>query len=258
MPSMKSSIKAIMVKIFDPLATRLGYNQRDANIENEGTKNGLLNNFYQTLRSIGFIPEHIVDIGANRGTWTRKVLEYFPNAYYTLVEPQAWMKKDIQDLLEKNNKIQFHGVGAGEKQGSFKFTIVDRDDSCSFAYTEEEAKKLGFEQVEVPVVTLNEFLPSTTLPIPDIIKIDAEGLDIGVLKGASDYFGKTEVFMVEVGVVNKIFDNSFLKMVNFMDEQGYRLFDITDLNRPFETKVLWLAELVFVRKNAVIDSRKFV
>ena len=64
--------------------------------------------------------------------------------------------------------------------------------------------------------------------------------------------------MVEAGIVNKIFINSFLNVINFMDVNGYRLFDITDLNRPFDVKVLWLVELVFVRKNGVLDLKSFV
>ncbi|MFZ3273450.1 MAG: FkbM family methyltransferase, partial [Lutibacter sp.] len=132
------------------------------------------------------------------------------------------------------------------------------DDSCSFRYTEEEAKVAGFEQIEIPVVTLNKLLADSDLPIPDIIKIDAEGLDLEVLKGASNLFGKTEIFMVEAGVVNKIFDNSFLKLINFMDQNNYRLFDITDINRPFQPKVLWLVELVFVKKDGYIDSQVIV
>ena len=104
-------------------------------------------------------------------------------------------------------------------------------------------------------MTLNQLLKDSALPNPDIIKIDAEGLDIEVLKGASNYFGKTEIFMVEAGVVNKSFDNSFLKLINFMDENGYRLFEITDLNRPTEPRVLWLVELVFAKKGGLIDSQ---
>jgi hypothetical protein len=76
-----------------------------------------------------------------------------------------------------------------------------------------------------------------------------------VLNGASNYFGKTEIFMVEAGVVNKSFDNSLLKLMNYMDEKGYRLFEITDLNRPYQPKVLWLVELVFVLKGGKIDSQ---
>jgi len=252
---MKKRIK----RTFKLFLRKLGYNlsrvstatvQIDVN-----SKNLLLSNFYNTLKKINFEPKHIVDIGANHGTWTRDALRYFPHAYYTLLEPQSWLKESIADILEINPNVQFYPVGAGEKSGSFLFTILDRDDSCSFRYTKEEALEAGLKQIEIPVVTLNEFLSESKKLIPDIIKIDAEGLDIEVLKGASNFFGKTEIFMVEAGVVHKSFDNSFLKLINFMDENGYRLFEITDLNRPFELKVLWLAELVFVKKYGFIDSQ---
>jgi hypothetical protein len=135
---------------------------------------------------------------------------------------------------------------------------MDRDDSCSFKFSEEEAKDNGYKQIEIKVITLNDYVKDlVNIPYPDLIKIDAEGLDIEVLEGASDLMGKTEVFMVEVGVVNKSFDNSIKKMINYMDENGYNLFDITDLNRPFDPSVLWLMELVFVKKGGIIDSYKF-
>ena len=49
---------------------------------------------------------HIVDIGANHGTWTRETLKYFPDAFYTLIEPQKWLQPSFQDLLDSNSKIK--------------------------------------------------------------------------------------------------------------------------------------------------------
>ena len=254
---MKKKLKKILTILFNPFASKLGFiaNKEAVDINQ---KNNLLNNFYTILHRIGFKPKHIVDIGANHGTWTKEALNHFPDAYYTLLEPQYWMKESIDDLLKSNPKITFHGVGAGAKEGSFKFTIVDRDDSCSFRYTETEARAQGYKQIEIPVVTLNNLLIKSELPFPDLIKIDAEGLDIEVLQGANSFFGKTEIFMVEAGVVNKEFDNSFLKLITFMDNNGYRLFEITDLNRPFPLSVLWLVELVFIKKGGFVDSYKFI
>lgn len=248
-------------KILKKTLSKLGYQLSKINTEktiNQNHKNELLYNFYDILKRINFQPNHIVDIGANHGTWTREALKYFPNAYYTLIEPQSWLAESIKDILDTNDKVKFHPFGAGEKEGSFQFTIVDRDDSCTFKYTEEEAKAAGYKQIEIPVITLNGLLSTSELPIPDIIKIDAEGLDLEVLKGADHFFGKTEIFMVEAGVVIKSFDNSLLALTTFMDEKGYRLFEITDLNRPFVPRVLWLVELVFVKKGGIIDSYEFV
>ena len=256
---MKKLIRDILTKILNPIIIRLGY-VHWSNVTAEKNifdKNSLLEVFFRNIEGMGFTPKHIIDIGANHGTWTRETLKYFPHANYTLVEPQAWLKPSLQDLLDSNSKITFNPFGAGAKSGSFMFTIVDRDDSCSFRYTEEEAKAGGFKQVEIPIVTLNEIQQKyNSLPFPDMVKIDAEGLDIEVLDGASHLLGKTEVFLMEASVFCKEFDNTVLKMVKYMDDKGYNLFEITDLNRPVKPNVLWLVELAFVKKGGIVDSYK--
>ena len=221
------------------------------------TKEELLGNFFSLLIEAGFSPRHIVDIGANHGTWTRYALKYFPQANYTLLEPQGELKDSINDILVDNSKVKFHPLGAGASAGTLGFSMVGRDDSCTFAISEEEAKEKGYTQRNVSVVALNEFLPTTLLPNPELIKIDAEGFDLEVLRGATNYLGKTEVVLVEAGVVNKNFNNSILAVLNFMDSYGYRLFEITDINRPLTKPVLWLTELAFVKKGGIIDSVDF-
>jgi FkbM family methyltransferase len=161
----------------------------------------------------------------------------------------------LKDILAGNPKVKFYPLGAGSTKGFFKFTISDRDDSSTFLPSEKEANEMGLKQIDVEVVALNEFIKEHKLPVPEIIKIDAEGLDLEVLKGASEYFGKTEIFMVEAAVVSKYIKNDIAVVITYMKENGYKLFDITDLNRPFHPRVLWLVELVFIRENGFIDSQ---
>lgn len=169
-----------------------------------------------------------------------------------MVEPQNWLKNSFEDLLQNPN-IKYEPCGAGKEDGSFLFTISDRDDSSSFIYSKEEAEKNGFKQIEIPVYTVNNLCKKYNLK-PDLIKIDAEGLDIEVLDGASDWFGKTEVFMVEATIRSKAYPNTLQKMINYMDSKGYEVFDFTDLNRPFEPNILWLVEIVFVKRGGIIDK----
>jgi FkbM family methyltransferase len=187
--------------------------------------------------------------------WTREALKFFPNSLYTLLEPQVSLKAFMEDLLI-NPKVKLHSIGAGSRSGILKLSVGKSDAESTFRYNEKDAKHLGLNQIDVPVVTLNEFLRDESFPVPDIIKIDAEGLDLEVLKGSSNFFGKTEIFMVEVGVAIGEFDNSFLKVMNFMDANGYKLFEITHLNRWGLYGVLGLAELCFIRKKGFIDSQK--
>ena len=72
-----------------------------------------LEKFFASLQRLAFKPRHIVDVGANRGHWTRTALRYFPDAHFTLLEPQLAMKELMRDLLESNPRIQLHSVGAG-------------------------------------------------------------------------------------------------------------------------------------------------
>jgi FkbM family methyltransferase len=226
-------------------------------VANKSEKNNLIDNAFELLRNAGFNPTHIIDVGANHGTWTREVMTYFNNACYTLIEPQAQMKESVADLLN-TNRVVFMPIGVGSTPGYFNLTIAERDDSCSFRLSEEEAKKRGLQQVKVEVDTLDNIVKNSSFGMPQLIKIDAEGLDIEVLKGAQTLFGTTEVFLVEASVVSPAFENTVQNVINIMDGYGYKLFEITDLNRPFEKRVLWLVELMFVKKGGQIDSNKWI
>lgn len=249
--TLKNRLRKIATQLFDPFIKKLGYTL-------ESDKDRLLDILYGNLKRIGFEPMHIVDVGANRGTWTRKTMRFFPNAFYTLVEPQKELSTYFADFLTKPNVV-FYPVGAGSKSEILTFTFADRDDSSSFVYNHEDVIRKGFKQKEIEVKPLNQILQEkNNWPVPDIIKIDAEGLDIEVLKGASNYFGITEMFFVEAAVFEKDFENSVANVISFMDQIDYKLFEITDLNRPFQPQFLWLVELVFIKKNGFIDSNKVI
>lgn len=252
------NIKRFFRRSLDLLLQKYGYQVSVIKSkEDVSSKNSLLQNFYNILLQYNFEPKHILDVGANHGTWTRAILPYFPEAKYSLVEPQHWLKESFQDLLDNYHKINFYPVGVGKKEGHFNFTLVDRDDSCSFRYTEKEAHENGFKQIEIPVITIDQLIAENNLPIPEIVKIDAEGLDIEVLEGASSLFGKTQIFMVEAGIMNTAFSNDAHSVISYMDDKGYRLFDITDLNRPFSSGVLWLVELAFIKRNGFLDKQDY-
>jgi FkbM family methyltransferase len=245
-----------MKKIFKKILKILGY--KISKIKQEPTvtknRNQHLSNLLSVLKAIEFNPNNVIDIGANRGYWTRDLLSIYPKANVTMIEPQSSLKSYFDDLLSENPNINFLPIGVGSESGTFDFTISDHDDSSTFLLNSTEAKERGFQQVKIPVSSLNELLKSGDIEMPDLVKIDAEGLDMDVLNGATHLFGQTEIFLVEAAVNNHIFPNTFHKVINYMDENGYRLFDITDYNRPFKTKLLWLVELVFVKKGGSVDQ----
>jgi FkbM family methyltransferase len=214
----------------------------------------MLTQFFHRIKNLGFNPKHIVDVGVNRGTWTRNALQYFPDAYYSLFETQAYLSAGFADLL-KNPKIKFYAKGAGPCSGIMDLTTSDRDDSFSFSFTAEQAQARGRTQVKAPVVALDEFLPILALPTPDFVKIDAEGWDLEVLKGAENTLKNAQVVLMEAAAMSKAFTNSVAKTTGAMADMGFCVFDITDLNRTQKHNALWLIELAFVKTGGPLDCQ---
>lgn len=205
-----------------------------------------------SLRRLGFVPQHVLDVGAHRGGWTRRALRYFPDASYTLVEPQAELKADMQDLLALP-RVRVHTCGAGPETGEMTFTLAERDDSSTFALSAEEAAERGLRQVVLPVVTIDDLVAQSGLPAPEVVKIDAEGLDLEVLRGAERILPSCEVLFLEASIMAKGMPNDLMKVMTRAAELGFRPFDFTDLNRTQKHGALWLVEVAFVRADGMID-----
>ena len=235
------------LKNISPLAARFGFYPKN---QFEDNKTLLVIRALTYLKNKGFSPKYILDIGANHGTWTRDILKIFPDSTYILIEPQAHLEKSIEDL-KLISKIKFFPIGLGNKNGTFEFSINQSDDSSSFRPINSKIKDYEFrERVKVRMKTLNTFLRDENLPIPELVKIDAEGLDLEVIEGASSIFEITECILVEAAVHQKDFPNTLLRIMNLMDQKGYEIFDFTDLNRPFSNGLLWLVEVMFVKKDS--------
>lgn len=194
-----------------------------------------LDAFFSLLNRRSFKPSHIVDVGANRGTWTRHAIKYFPDAQYTLIEPQEHLRSSLMPLL--NDKVKWIIAGAGDKAGSLPFHINPFDGSSSF---------VNGGSIIVPVTTLNE----VAKPIPELVKIDAEGFDLKVMAGASDLIGKTEIFLLEALFYPDGYENTLPRVIEAMNDYGYRLLDVTDLNRTPRDGILWTCEVAFLLKKS--------
>ena len=152
-----------------------------------------LDAFFALLKRYGFDPKHVIDVGANHGNWTREAVKYFRNAQYTLVEPQDELKVHVQDLIDRGVRVRWINEGASDCSGVLTLNVDRRDHSSTFLEVPRTVDA-AVRRVDVPVRTLNEIVASSSMPVPDMVKMDEEGFDLKVLAGASELFGKTEIF----------------------------------------------------------------
>lgn len=238
-----------MKRILQATLGRFGYRlSRVANAPKDG-----LTCFFEAIQRAGFAPRHIVDVGANHGNWTRSAICFFPQARYTLLEPQDHLRVHIQDLIDRGHRIRWVNTALGDKEGILPFAITPHDNSSTFVFN-KEIQASDAQQVPMRVTTLNALVASDTAPLPDMVKIDAEGFDLKVLAGATNLIGKTDIFLAEAMVCGP-YENSALDLIQRMANAGYRLIDITGLERSPKHGVLWICELAFLRKESSLLDR---
>lgn len=211
--------------------------------------------FFGLLCRHGFHARCVLDVGANHGHWTRAALRFFPEAEYVLIEPQGQLEAQVADLVAQGVRLRWITAGAGDRAGRLPLTLAPDDTSSNFGMTPEAAAAHGYRQTTVEIRTIDEIIASLGAPPPDIVKIDAEGFDLKALAGASSLIGKTDIFFLEAAVCATGIENTMAEVIGTMAKLGYRMIDITDLNRSPRHGVLWLCELAFMRNGCPLLDR---
>src|SRR5215471_7449204 len=238
------TVKQLVQSGFNAFGLRVSYNKFD------------LDYFFEAIKTRGFAPKHIVDVGASHAEWSRAALKHFPEAYYTLIEPQAWLQKDAHDILARG-KAKWISAGAGDKPGTLPLWAHEHDVCSTFAYSPEHVPTEGGRTIDVPIVTLDEVVRASAAPFPDMVKIDAEGFDLKVIAGASTLLGKTDIFILEAAICAPGLENTVENVLLTMTRAGYQLIDIPGTLRT-KDRFAWLCNLAFLRAGSpLLDGLSF-
>ncbi len=116
-----------------------------------------------------------------------------------------------------------------------------------------EKPESGDEAEKHVTTTLDQFLEETSFPDPNLIKLDVQGYELEVMRGASSLLDRSppEAMILETSLIDCIGGAPlFLDVCQFMDERGYRVYDFcTFYRRPLDG-ALWQVDTVFVHENS--------
>jgi FkbM family methyltransferase len=160
-----------------------------------------------------------------------------------LVEPQQHLRPSVQDL-EVKHQVRWINAGCADSPGYLPLAGAEQDHSSSFCTAQP-----GQTTILVEIKTLDQIVAGN--PIPDLVKIDAEGYDLKVIEGAKSLLGKTDVFLVEAMICGE-YENTAHAVINRIAQAGYSIIDITDLNRSYKTGALYLVELASARNGSAL------
>lgn len=140
--------------------------------------------------------KNIIDVGVANGT--DFLLENYPKANYLLVEPYKKFHPNIENNLLKIYKGKLFKFAAHNKSELKKFYMLDVSSSIikrkNIRY---KHKPIIVKAEKIDIILKNEKITKNTL-----LKIDTEGNELNVLKGASKILKKINFLVVEVRLKN--------------------------------------------------------
>jgi len=185
---MRNKLKNLLFKILLLLFPKL-YNFSHKYIDwynSDNNSNFLTNGEVKFVNSIILKSNQelcIFDVGANKGDWSEYFKNINPNLNMHLFEPS---KKNFSELAEKNwsKNVTLNNFALGHKREKKIFNIYEKSTASSF-YQREGIKNLKIlSKEEVQVEMLDKYCEEKNINIINYLKIDTEGHDLHVLKGA--------------------------------------------------------------------------
>ena len=191
------------------------------------------------LKNQGFLPATVFDVGAQIGT--PPLFEVFPDAHHVLLEPVAECEPLLKDLCSRLKSAEYHIAAVTEHSGK---TFLGISPSRQYSSIVEAPGVDGSEYREIPCLSLSDLCKTHAYPGPYLVKIDVDGPEIKVLKGALGLIDRETVFVIEATVNDG--DPHFPQILDFFKPLDFVLLDIVDpMFRPVDG-ALWQVDVVMV------------
>ncbi|GIW67091.1 MAG: hypothetical protein KatS3mg095_0989 [Candidatus Parcubacteria bacterium] len=170
-------------------------------------------------------PEDVFyDIGANLGYYTYLALEFCKEVHS--FEPIKECIESLRLNLKDKNNVFINEVALSDKEGIIKLYVP----GDLYGLSSIKSNILHFKNLttkEIPSITLDKYIYEEKHNPPTFLKIDVEGAEFEVLKGAEKFF-KNNSPMISLEVWGK--DNNgeiSMRAVNLLRDWGYKSYFIT-------------------------------
>jgi FkbM family methyltransferase len=124
----------------------------------------------------------VVDVGANIGEWTQRVIQTSRVEHCLLFEPSAAALAELEKRFAAFDNVTIIAAAAGQSLGHILF--FEEPGAGETSSVVAGASNPQCRAVTVPEATIDCVIEERGLAKIDYLKIDAEGYDFFVLKGA--------------------------------------------------------------------------
>jgi FkbM family methyltransferase len=169
-----------------------------------------------------------VDIGANVGTIAATVVRAAPDAKHVLIEP---LPELASRLTERFPGCEVHAVACSDHAGVEHFVRVVERPTRSGLQPGQVKAGMTTETIDVPVITLDALLDGRN---PRVVKIDVEGTELDVLRGAPATLARARPLIVfEHQPTEAEIATQTRPIHRLLTDAQYRVYDV-DGDGPFD------------------------
>lgn len=198
------------------------------------------------LKEKGFTPQTILDCGAYQGEWTNMAKEVFPDANVLMIEAQPEKRVFLEQIKANHKFVDYIITALGPENGEgLPFYFMETGSSFL-----EEQSDMPRKIINLPMRTVDSLMKEKGISEVSLLKLDVQGYELEVLKGAIDTLSKIAVIFMEVSFLP--YNKSaplFREVVCFMADQGFLVYDIASVYR-WKDGTLLQADIVFVHENS--------
>ena len=178
----------------------------------------------------------VLDVGANSGQFSRAAAQCFPGVTVHAFEPLTVCQLALRKVAERFPQIQVHPVALGERAGEVTMNENEYPDSSSLLAMTERHKELWLKtrnekRITVPMQTLDAMREQLGAG-PHFLKMDVQGYELNVLRGAEETLKATSVVFTEV-LFDQFYEGQadFPAMLEFMRARGFRFVEFASERR---------------------------
>ena len=189
----------------------------------------------------------VIDVGVAGGT--PELWAAFPASeyQYLLIEANPFYAEKLKKTASKMGAI-LETVFCGDHDGTETFIT---DDLYDPGKASKYSRKTGGNEKrsEVPSFTLDTIIKKHSLAGPFILKVDVEGAELDVLRGASETLMRTEAIIVETPIsLKKDRASSFGAIVSYLHERGFAVVDFAETTYDQKSGFLNFTNTIFLRE----------
>ena len=168
----------------------------------------------------------LFDVGANIGLTTIHFRSLFPQARIYCFEAVPDTCLSLASNLNQMEHVSWYNLGLGSSEQVCRVYL--REDNQWNSLVPAINEYLGQDDgaaVDVVVTTIDRFMAKYAIDRIDLLKIDTEGYEMEVLKGAKGAFdrGVVQAVLLEVGFDRTQLQHSYyLDLFRYLDECGFR------------------------------------